>query len=117
VFFSAVVLVSVVLAAAPVSAAPVGRVRQNFDSRWRFTLGDPPGAQTPGFADAKWRLLDVPHDWSIEGAFDEKNMTGGAGGFLPAGIGWYRKSFTLPSSDKSRLVSIEFDGVMANSEV
>lgn len=119
--FSALVLTAAAAARSPVSAAPltspIGRVRQNFDSRWRFTLGDPENAQTPGCSDAGWRLIDVPHDWSIEGAFDAANPTGGAGGFLPAGVGWYRKSFKLPAADKSRRVAIEFDGVMANSDV
>ena len=89
----------------------------NFDAGWRFALGDQPGAAESGFADSGWRKLDVPHDWSIEGEFSEKHPTGGAGGFLPAGVGWYRKTFTLPESLAGRDVSIEFDGVMANSEV
>ncbi len=89
----------------------------NFDSAWRFTLGDPSGADKPSHDDAAWRRLDVPHDWSIEGPFDQKNPTGAAGGFLPAGVGWYRKHFTLSESAARRRVFIEFDGVMANSDV
>ena len=88
-----------------------------FDSNWRFSLGDPAGAEKTTFADGDWRKLDVPHDWSIEGSFDQKNPTGPAGGFLPAGVGWYRKHFTLSASDAGRHVFIEFDGVMANSDV
>ncbi|HEU0253668.1 MAG TPA: glycoside hydrolase family 2 TIM barrel-domain containing protein, partial [Pyrinomonadaceae bacterium] len=88
-----------------------------FDSDWRFCLGDPAGAQKTTFADGDWRKLDVPHDWSIEGSFDQKNPTGPAGGFLPAGVGWYRKHFTLSGGDAGRRVFIEFDGVMANSDV
>ena len=38
----------------------------NFDSDWRFLCADAPGAEAPGFDDSGWRLLDVPHDWSIE---------------------------------------------------
>ena len=41
-----------------------------FDSDWRFLLGDPAGAQAADFDDAAWRTLDLPHDWSIEGAID-----------------------------------------------
>ena len=88
-----------------------------FDSDWRFTLGDPSGAEKTSFSDSNWRKLDVPHDWSIEGPFDQKNPTGAAGGFLPAGVGWYRKHFTLPESQAQRRVFVEFDGVMANSDV
>jgi beta-galactosidase len=93
------------------------RETQNFDRGWRFHLGDVAGAQQPGFADAAWRKLDLPHDWSIEGAFSEQNPAGVAGGALPGGIGWYRKAFTLPAGDTGKVVFIEFDGVYRNSEV
>jgi len=96
--------------------APARRV-SSFDAGWRFLKGDAPGAEQPDFDDAAWRKLNVPHDWSIEGPFDKDNPTGGAGGFLPAGVGWYRKPFTLPPGDKDRRVFIDFDGVMANSDV
>lgn len=59
----------------------------------------------------------MPHDWSIEGPFAQTNKTGGAGGFLPSGVGWYRKHFTLPAGEPNRRVFVEFDGVMANSDV
>ncbi len=88
-----------------------------FDANWRFLKGDAPGAEAPGFDDTAWRPLSVPHDWSIEGPFDQKNPTGGAGGFLPSGVGWYRKHFTLADGDAKRRVFVEFDGVMANSDV
>lgn len=101
----------------PAGAAEQARVITPFDTGWRFLKADAAGAEKSGFDDAAWRKLDVPHDWSIEGTFDEKNPAGGAGGFLPAGVGWYRKHFTLPASDARRRVFVEFDGVMANSDV
>jgi beta-galactosidase len=104
---------------APAHPAPTSAVRTtiSFDRGWRFLKADASGAEKPAFDDATWRTLDVPHDWSIEGPFDQKNPAGGAGAFLPAGVGWYRKHFTLPADYVSRRVFIEFDGVMANSEV
>ena len=99
------------------SPAADARVTQSFDADWRFLKADAPGAEQNQFDDSSWRQLDVPHDWSIEGPFDEANQTGTAGGFLPAGIGWYRKHFTLPEGSSNRCVFIEFDGVMANSDV
>ncbi|HUP13164.1 MAG TPA: glycoside hydrolase family 2 TIM barrel-domain containing protein, partial [Niastella sp.] len=69
------------------------------------------------FNDAHWRKLDLPHDWSIEGKINPKNPTGGAGGYFPAGIGWYRKSFNVPAGWKNRMVSIYFEGVYMSSEV
>ena len=98
------------------AAAPARRISA-FDADWLFLKGDAAAAENPDFDDHAWRKLDVPHDWSIEGPFDEKNLTGGAGGFLPSGVGWYRKHFTLPDNYKDRHIFIDFDGVMANSDV
>ena len=89
----------------------------DFDRDWRFHLGDVSGAEQPAFADSDWRRLDVPHDWSIEGAFSDTNRAGVAGGALPGGVGWYRKTFTIAAVDSGQLLFIEFDGVYRNSEV
>jgi beta-galactosidase len=91
--------------------------KQLFDFSWKFFLGDNPSANAVSFDDAGWRKLDLPHDWSIEGTFDTNNPMGNDGGYLPAGIGWYRKTFTVPASWKDKLVSIYFEGVYMNSEV
>ena len=61
--------------------------------------------------------LNVPHDWSIEGAFSKDNPATPGGGALPGGIGWYRKTFTLPAGDSGKAVFVDFDGVYRNSEV
>jgi len=91
--------------------------KQLFDNDWKFYLGDLPKADINDFDDKTWRSLDLPHDWSIEGIIDQKNPTGGAGGYFPAGIGWYRKQFSVSSTWKDKLVSIFFEGVYMNSEV
>ncbi len=93
------------------------RMRESFDFGWKFIRGDVPGAQNPGFDDASWRSVDLPHDWSIEGPVDETEPSGGAGGYFPTGIGWYRKRFELPESFKGRRIVVEFDGIYQNSEV
>ncbi|MDD3321389.1 MAG: glycoside hydrolase family 2 TIM barrel-domain containing protein [Paludibacter sp.] len=89
----------------------------NFDTDWKFLQTDIKGAETVSFDDSKWSKLDVPHDWSIEGAYDQNNPTSRGGGYLPSGIGWYRKSFTVNLTDAKKKFFIEFDGVMANSDV
>src|SRR5213595_1457463 len=76
-----------------------GRTIVSFDNDWKFYKGDAPGAETTSFNDASWRSLNVPHDWSIEGPYDRANPTGRGGGYLPDGIGWYRKTFTLDEAD------------------
>ena len=91
--------------------------KQLFDYDWKFFPGDEPKAGNKGFDDNNWRSLDLPHDWSIEGITDAKNPTGNDGGYFPAGIGWYRKKFTVPATWKGKRISIYFEGVYMNSEV
>lgn len=93
------------------------RSKQCFDAGWAFFKGDAKGAEQRAFDQSGWRPLDLPHDWSIEGPFDERNPFGAPGGYLPCGIGWYRKTFTLPAGMDGKKVFIEFDGVYMNSEV
>jgi len=93
------------------------RTTENFDANWLFLKADAPGAEQNGFADASWRQLNLPHDWSIAGPFAETNKAGGAGAFLPSGVAWYRKHFTLAAADAGKTVLVEFDGVMQNSDV
>lgn len=100
-----------------VSSVSAQRQIINFNKDWKFFLGDTAAAKSPGFNDAKWRSLHLPHDWSIEGEFSEKHNTTFNQGALPAGIGWYRKTFTLPQATVNRKVYINFDGVYRNSEV
>jgi predicted GH43/DUF377 family glycosyl hydrolase len=86
---------------------PVLRKRVSFDGGWQFHLG----ADTAG---GTWRKVELPHDWSIEGAFSEKYKTGQQEGGLPAGMGWYKKVFRGPYGGR---VYVEFDGVYRNSAV
>ena len=62
--------------------------KQNFDSDWKFYLGDFPDASKTDFNDRSWCSLDLPHDWSIEGKTAIDNPSEGDGGFFPTGIGW-----------------------------
>lgn len=93
------------------------RERDLFDKEWKFHLGDIEQAFLENYDDSGWRTLTVPHDWSIEGRFDEDADTGGAGAYLPAGIGWYRKTLVLDRTDLDKRIFIEFGGIMSNSTV
>ncbi len=110
--------------------APSAEARQrlSLDQGWRFHLGEVTGGEKPQTADADWRTLDLPHDFSIEGPvgadpntmdgpFDQKSPGGNGAGALNGGIGWYRKAFTLPDSAKGKRVWVRFDGVYMDSEV
>jgi len=110
-----------------VSAAD-GRQVLSLDQGWRFHLGEVAEAEKPQTPDADWRMLDVPHDFSIEGPpgadpttmegpFDRKSPGGTGAGALNGGIGWYRKTFTLPEGAAGKRVSVQFDGVYMDSDV
>ena len=96
------------------------RERQCFDKDWRFVLADSAQMSKTDYDDSMWRVLDVPHDWAIEGDFYAGNPSGAGGGALPGGIGWYRKHFTLGDCETQMSESrffLEFDGVYMNSTV
>src|SRR5579872_5036457 len=102
--------------AGPLTAAGQ-RQRLLIDKGWKFSLSDTIGAEQPVFNDNKWRTLDLPHDWSIESGFLQDAATGGGGGSVATGVGWYRKHFILPAPAMRKEVTIEFDGVYQNSDV
>ena len=102
-------------AATTPSAAPP-RITESFDAGWKFSKGDTPDAAKPEFNDSAWQTVDVPHDWAIEGPFDQKAPVIGAGAYLPSGVAWYRRTFPTPA-DATKRAFIEFDGVMAFSDV
>jgi beta-galactosidase len=106
-------------AATPASQKP--RTIQQFTTGWRFLQADAAGAEKPGFDDSAWKSVTLPHDWAIAGPVKEDAPSKGAGAFMPTGVGWYRKSFTVPAADAkptaARRTFVVFDGVMANSDV
>ncbi|XHR96079.1 glycoside hydrolase family 2 TIM barrel-domain containing protein [Mucilaginibacter sp. UC70_90] len=110
-------IVILLLAYSVVSFAQSSGRKQQFDYNWKFSLGDDSLARLRDFNDNAWRNLDLPHDWSIEGSVSPKNPTGGAGGYFPAGIGWYRKTFKVAPEWKGKSISVYFEGVYMNSEV
>lgn len=89
----------------------------SMDQNWSFYLGDVEDAYKIDFNDKDWRKLNVPHDWSIELPIQENAPAKGSGGFAVTGVGWYRKSFKLPTMKPDQQVHIEFDGVYMRSEV
>lgn len=88
---------------------------QKINDGWKFQKGDAPKASLPEFDDSKWRQVDLPHDWSVEGPLSPNLAS--ATGYLPGGTGWYRKTFTIPSEMKNKKVFIYFEGIYRNSEV
>jgi beta-galactosidase len=127
--------------AAPPQTASDARDR-SFDGGWRFLRGEAEGAERPDFDDSAWRLLDLPHDWSIEdltprlestgeadlrephalpmrvGPFDAVESEGGQStGFVVGGTGWYRKRFPGSVVPAGQRAEIRFDGVYMDADV
>ncbi len=89
--------------------------KMNLNLDWRFHLGDEVGADFMGYDDSAWRMVTLPHDWSVEHPFDKGNASGT--GYLPGGTAWYRKHFVLPEDVKGKRVRITFGGVYKHARV
>jgi beta-galactosidase len=102
----------------PAQGKTAPRSRDSFDFGWKFLQGDAAGAQLPNFADAGWRDVDLPHDWSIEGPVRSRTRPAAARAHTcpPASAGIARR-FRVPAEDRDRVAVLEFDGVYQNSEV
>ncbi|MFY0687413.1 MAG: DUF4982 domain-containing protein [Cyclobacteriaceae bacterium] len=112
---SAVFLILMLSVFSALSQPEIG-VKTSFNKGWKFIKGEVVDAEQMKFDDAAWRALDLPHDWASEGPFDEV-YNARAGGLPFHGTGWYRKTFTLPTSAKGKHVEIAFDGAMYNAHV
>jgi len=93
------------------------RITEDFNDNWKFALDISTNASKVDFDDTNWRILYVPHDWSIEKGYQKEGKTAASTGFVTGGIGWYRKSFSLTETDKEKQISVLFDGVYNNSTV
>ena len=99
-----------------------------FDSNWKFHLGIVANAEQPEYNDSHWRVLDLPHDWSVEPlSFQKQGITTGPfsrmsegdidTGQTVGGEGWYRKELTLAGSDADKRIVLYFEGVYNQSEL
>jgi beta-galactosidase len=118
-----IILLAAVISASILMAQNPGPGINRFDTGWRFHRGGALSAENPQFDDSGWRLLDLPHDWSIEdlpgteSPFNRDAISQVSGGFTSGGTGWYRKSFNIPSELAAKRIIIQFDGVYMNPEI
>lgn len=97
------------------SAQPSFGEAQKINDGWKFIKGDPKEASSPGFDDSRWRTLDLPHDWSVEGPYSPSLAS--ATGYLPGGIAWYRKKLEIPAETKEMKLFLYFEGIYRNGEI
>ncbi|HTE10774.1 MAG TPA: glycoside hydrolase family 2 TIM barrel-domain containing protein [Chitinophagaceae bacterium] len=94
-----------------------------FDNDWRFHRGDIENGEKENIQDTSWRLLQLPHDWSIEdlpntnSPFSPDALNGVSIGFTTGGAGWYRKTFELSPQKKNKKIFIGFEGIYMNADV
>lgn len=91
------------------------RSKFNFNNEWKFSLTDSVRYLKADYNDSNWRTLNLPHDWSVEFEFSEKNT--GRNAFLPGGIGWYRKTFVPGKEFAGKQIEIQFDGIYKDSRI
>lgn len=87
----------------------------NLNLDWTFLQGEDENAWFKGYDDSHWRNVNLPHDWSVEAPFSKKHSSGT--GYLPGGIGWYRKTFNLPPDIKNKKVELTIEGAYNNVKV
>jgi beta-galactosidase len=94
------------------------RVVEGFNQGWIFALADERKGETAEqIPPARWRRVDLPHDWGVEHPAHGDYISGNGGGFTKTGLGWYKKTFTVPDPWKDRRVFIDFGGIYMNSDV
>lgn len=89
---------------------PSSRVRINLGATpWKFIKSSPSGGpQDPGFNDASWQTVGIPHTWGDTLSF--LNMSAGGPGPGYDAVTWYRKHFTLDEAYEGRKIFVEFRG-------
>lgn len=88
---------------------------KKINDKWTFILQDSPEAKNTSYNDSKWQTVDVPHDWSIKGQLSPTLAS--CTGYLPGGIGWYRKIINIPQYKSGEKVYLYFEGIYNRSEV
>ena len=85
------------------------------NKNWKFILNDVENGEQVAIDDSRWQTVDLPHDWSVKGQLSPTLAS--ATGYLPGGIGWYRKHMTVPADKQGEKVYLYFEGVYNRSEV
>lgn len=94
------------------------REKFNFNLDWRFIKDNPQDAFLAKYDDASWTRVSCPHTFNDIDTFDDLSPGHHDGESNQwRGTVWYRKTFTLPESEKGKKVYIEFEGVRQIADV
>src|SRR5262249_11154655 len=92
--------------------------RTLIDSGWRVYSGEVASSNqviAKDYDDKQWQGVQLPHDYGLDGNYDPTNLR--QRGYLPVDVAWYRKHFSIPSSDQGKILQLEFGGIFRNSQV
>jgi len=88
---------------------------EKINEDWRFHLGDVDAKRETDQRDRAWKVVQLPHDWSVKQTYSPSLAS--ATGYLPGGIGWYQKKLTITKNDEGKKLYLYFEGVYNRSEV
>ena len=91
---------------------------QKLNEDWSFSLGQQQVTDVSELdsCNGEWQTLDLPHDWSVRAMLSPELSS--CTGYLPGGIGWYKKDFVIPSDTAlGNNIFLYFEGVYNRSEV
>lgn len=88
-----------------------------FNEEWLFYHGDCGEYAENTHDDCKWQQVRLPHDWSTQYELSKEAPTGGGGGYVTAGVGWYRKHFDFYAKNAEEKIFLLFEGVYMDSTV
>lgn len=93
------------------------RCTENFNENWIFCLGDCEKYAEPDYDDKEWQQVCLPHDWSTQYELSKEASTGGGGGYVTAGVGWYRKHINFYGKKENERVFLLFEGIYMDSAI
>lgn len=86
------------------------RYKATINEAWHFMKGNAINAEKPEFDDKTWPIVNLPHTWNAEDAFDDVR------GYY-AGPGWYRRNLTIPIESAKKRFYLYFEGANQIAEV
>ena len=105
------------------AASPGWAEVRSLSQDWRFHAGHAADAERTAFDDSSWHRVVVPHDFSImdrpdgRPPFDRDAIGGQDSGYLPGGVGWYRRHLVLTPTEASRIVRLNFEAVYMDADI
>lgn len=97
-------------------AQPGFGTAEQMNANWYFHLGDMAPPALKEISDhTTWKEVRLPHDWGVK--YPLNPSLASATGYLPGGIGWYRKQLPVRAEDQGKKIFLYFEGVYNRSEV